>query len=434
MIDYVTKPKLGSCLEMTKFGFRILFVLHVFFIVFLFSMISVSAQSVGTVANSKNSAEIILSVIFAFTAVVGIALFMLFGTEKRISLTEEYCPPEGMSPAEASYILNGQSKAFADIPSLIIYWANEGYLSINNVSKAGTDELECIKLKDSDAAMKTDEKLIFEKLFHGQQSVSFTNLKEHFSIKQGGVNAAFTRMFRRSATSLITRESTIAAAVCALLAVLCVGILPACATVIQKSDLVAGIFGEIFALLITGCFCIILRYFRTAKKKWLGGCIAVYCVFLLVIAWIFHFTPAAVMACAAAAECGLLAAFMKRHTKQGSELLAKLLGLKEFMTTAEKGRLTTIVQEKPSLFFTLLPFAYALGVADKWAIQFENIVVAKPVWYNSNTYGIFSTIYFTSIFNRIIAGNQIGRNAFAISAFASNNGFQTGSCPRGGPR
>lgn len=417
---------------MTKFGFKTRIVLQALFILCLFSMISAHAESVSGAASSINSSDTILTVIFAAAVIVGFLLFVLFGTEKRINPTEENSPPEGLSPVEASSILNGQGKAL-DIALFISNWANKGYLSINNVSEGGTEELELVKRKDADNAMTPYEKRMFEEIFSGQKNVPFTNLKEQFNLKLGKVSATLSRMIKGSAKGLFTRGSTIAAIACTLFAALSIGILPVYTAVIQHSDLVAGIVGGILALLITVCFCSVLRYFRTMNKKWFFYCIAVYIVYLLFVAVMFVLRPVALMACVEAAVCGILSAFIKKHTDWGRDLIAKMLGLATFMTTSDQGRIETHVQENPSLFYNLLPFAYAFGIADIWAGQFENIPIAKPDWYTSDAVGEFNPVYFTKLFDQLTVGKQIFTNGIAITAYASNTGFQPGGNPHGGP-
>ena len=64
----------------------------------------------------------------------------------------------------------------------------------------------------------------------------------------------------------------------------------------------------------------------------------------------------------------LLTIIMKKRTKQGGEWLAKLIGFKEFIDKAEKDRIRVLVEQNPSYFYNVLPYAYVLGVTDKWAI------------------------------------------------------------------
>lgn len=58
-----------------------------------------------------------------------------------------------------------------------------------------------------------------------------------------------------------------------------------------------------------------------------------------------------------------------------------------FLETAEKEKLEQLVFEDPKYFYDILPYAYVLGVSDKWIKKFESIAVAPPQWYRgANAY------------------------------------------------
>ncbi len=103
----------------------------------------------------------------------------------------------------------------------------------------------------------------------------------------------------------------------------------------------------------------------------------------------------------------LLTIIMHKHTKQGKEWLAKIIGFKEFIDKTEKDRILVLVEQNPSYFYNVLPYAYVLGVTDKWAKKFEGIGVAPPTWYHGY-YGVsaFSTIMFTSLISRSMTSFQ----------------------------
>ena len=64
------------------------------------------------------------------------------------------------------------------------------------------------------------------------------------------------------------------------------------------------------------------------------------------------------------------------------------------METAEKERLEALVYENPSYFYNILPFAYVLGVSDKWIKNFEGIAMEPPRWYYGYDYSPMTMYYF----------------------------------------
>jgi uncharacterized membrane protein len=81
----------------------------------------------------------------------------------------------------------------------------------------------------------------------------------------------------------------------------------------------------------------------------------------------------------------LAVVYMQQRTKKSIELMGRLLGLKNFIETAELDRINMLVEENPNYFFNVLPYAYVMGLTDKWAKNFEKINVTKPIWYTSRS-------------------------------------------------
>jgi Predicted membrane protein (DUF2207). len=399
----------------------------------LFGTMSASAQNVGYtgLTPAKNENELILTAIFGLAAIAGVVLFILFGLDKKVRPTVEVKPPDRITPAEAGFILDEHIRA-ADIPSLILYWANRGYLLINTVCEAGTDELEFIKLKNADACMKPYEKLIFDRLFDNRSSVALADVKGNFNVRLSKAKAEFAHSFNAPSTRFFTRSGTVSAIICGFLAGLCTGVMPIFNAISYNLNTAVGVMLGIFAFIVTACFCAFLKFSadKTANGKKFGIRTILYIVVLLIMSGLWGFTVTAILSSASAAVCGIAAALSKKHTRPGREMLGKLLGLKLFIATASKGRIELLFKENPSLFYDVLPFAFVLGVADKWAMQFENLAIAKPSWYKNSAPGLFNSVYFTNFIRSSMGKNKNGGNSFAIGAFAASKGLQGGSRTR----
>lgn len=66
--------------------------------------------------------------------------------------------------------------------------------------------------------------------------------------------------------------------------------------------------------------------------------------------------------------------WMPHRTPKGSQLLARALGFREFIRTAEAGRMEMAEQE--NLFVAYLPYAVVFGAVDKWAEAFSGLGTA----------------------------------------------------------
>ena len=90
--------------------------------------------------------------------------------------------------------------------------------------------------------------------------------------------------------------------------------------------------------------------------------------------------------------------FSPAKTPKGVQTKEYLLGLKEYLMIAEKDRLLfhNAPEKKPEVFEKLLPYAMALGVADIWAKEFEDIYKTPPSWYSGGDVSHFGAVGFMS--------------------------------------
>ncbi len=139
---------------------------------------------------------------------------------------------------------------------------------------------------------------------------------------------------------------------------------------------------------------------------------------------------------------GFLVAIFNNFTKKGKELQEELLGLKMYISTAEKDRINYLnaPARTPELFERLLPYAMVLGVVDIWADQFKNIYTQPPEWYqgdwnNFNTYYFVNSIHhassnFTSTMTSTPPSTSGGGGSFG--GFGGGGGFSGGGGGGGG--
>ena len=117
-------------------------------------------------------------------------------------------------------------------------------------------------------------------------------------------------------------------------------------------------------------------------------------------------------------SCIIAASFafvMPRRTSEGVAMREHILGLKRYLSVAEKDRLEFLnaPEKNPERFEKLLPYAIALGVEKEWAKQFQDIYKTNPSWYSDpQAAGVFNSIYFV---------NSLGsfRSNFSSAAMAS---------------
>jgi hypothetical protein len=77
----------------------------------------------------------------------------------------------------------------------------------------------------------------------------------------------------------------------------------------------------------------------------------------------------------------LFAPFMRARTVFGAQLLGRLRAFQTFMLISENSRIRLLAKNDPSAFVRLLPYTMVLGVADKWAEAFQDLIKEAPNWY-----------------------------------------------------
>jgi hypothetical protein len=147
-------------------------------------------------------------------AAAGTGLWMSMGRKKQIFPTVEFYPPQGLTSADAGYLIDGRVDYF-DITSLIIYWADKGYLSIaeKEVKKIfGTKKVFTLtKLKDIPDDSLDYEKEMFEGMFYMGDGIRVRTdqLENRFyqvgervkkQIKSSFEDSEETRIFKRTNT------------------------------------------------------------------------------------------------------------------------------------------------------------------------------------------------------------------------------------------
>ena len=137
------------------------------------------------------------------------------------------------------------------------------------------------------------------------------------------------------------------------------------------------------------------------------------------------------------------AIIMKRPTMRGQKLLGEIIGFKDYLEIAEKDELDlrNPPEKTPQLFEAYLPFALALGVDQRWAEKFADVLSAvrqpggsayQPSWYNGslNTMNLSAaTSQLSSSLNSAIASSVAPPGS---SSGGGGGGFSGGGGGGGG--
>lgn len=317
-----------------------------------------------------------------------IAIWHKHGRDKKVVKVVEFYPPEGMNSLEIAYWYRGAATQ-TDVVPLMIELANEGYININQSEKKklmGKRDFIIERVKDYDG---NDEckRLFFRGLFRYGNAKYTTkkDLEERFYTYADQILAIVSNDKNRkeiySAKSLSMR-----------ILGWCISILSGAASVFISTQIFDG-YEKYFAALIG--------------------------VVIAIVSFAVSF-------------------LIRQRTDRGHELLQKITGFKMFLESAEKERLEMLVEENPSYYYDILPYAYVLGVSDVWTKNFEDIVIPPPNWYSGTT--AFERVTFWHFMNHtmrtatasMVSTPQSSSGGYSGGGISGGGGFSGGGFSGGG--
>ena len=129
---------------------------------------------------------------------------------------------------------------------------------------------------------------------------------------------------------------------------------------------------------------------------------------------------------------------LKAPTLLGRKIMDKIAGFKMYLGVAEKDRLYSVKEpyKTPELFESFLPYALALGVENKWAEKFSDILSSidkestayKPAWYSGVSWSTLGAAGFASS----LSGSLSSTISSSSTAPGSSSGGGGGSSGGGG--
>ena len=379
---------------------------------------------------------------------IAFLLWVAFGNDKKVFPTVEFYPPDDMTPAEAGYIIDGTTDD-KDVISLLIYWADKGCLEIIEHSK---DDIDLRRLKELPDNARRFEKNLFAALFVKGDTVSISSLKYTFYPKMLAAKTGVTNFFESSdKRRVFTKKSKKARGLMGLLTMLPIALGMFMFVYFSTAEFwtAAFVVAATCAAISIPVFMLVRlleRWRSTERGKKIAKLIfsfillgVVFLIYIIGMPIIFDTIKQefSILVTQVSAVSTLLmmwlTAIMRKRTDQGSSWYGKLLGFKEFIEKAEKDRILRLVEENPSYFYSVLPYAYVLGVTNKWAKKFEDINVEQPGWYRGySPMNMFTTMYFVNSISRNMSQIQNVATSKPSSGGGSSGGFSGGGFSGGG--
>jgi uncharacterized membrane protein len=119
---------------------------------------------------------------------------------------------------------------------------------------------------------------------------------------------------------------------------------------------------------------------------------------------------------------------MPKRTMEGTEILSKILGFKEFLQRTEKDKIQRADQQ--DIFERMLPYAICLGMSAKWAKKFDGLYTQPPQWFAGNYGGIFVYDHFIHDLDNSLS--RMGSSFYSSPQRVSSGGGFSGGGGSGG--
>ena len=354
---------------------------------------------------------------FGFLLII-ILMWFKFGKDTKAVEVLEFYPPDNLNSAEIAYFYNGKISS-KDITSLLVYLANKGYLVIDDIKKS------IRKLREYDGTNEI-EKMFMDGLFNSNgNEVSISSLKNSFYIV---VNKIKKKMKKEYKKRVFDSSSLIAELISAFMITISIVVVIGRQYIFDIINLEPSLVFAIVMLVFMSVFIIfhigtilfavgaiviglVVGLFSDTKERSLGitvfmlflifmfvsillpGIIGIIDIIKVISPYLDAWDSVVKLGCVAIIIMIIFAIVMDKRTKYGREILGRIKGFKNFLETAEKDRIESLVMDNPMYFYNILPYTYVLGVTNKWIEKFESIAYEPVNWYigssRINSYRMF---------------------------------------------
>ncbi|MDR1816510.1 MAG: DUF2207 domain-containing protein [Clostridiales Family XIII bacterium] len=366
----------------------------------------------------------LLRILCVVPAAAALALWFLFGRDRRLVRPVEFYPPEGLPSGEIGYLVDGRVQP-RDMLSMILWWASRGYLTIEETSKG---QFTLTRRTVLPSGVKSYQSILFGALFGTRDEVALGSPSSSLATKLQQAQKALINDYKGDVTrNLYTRQSRVAAGVCYALACVPIVAFLACMAMVGSGSNVLGSVGSssggitfqwfyavIWPVMLQGIWigvtiALVGKRARGARSAGGGGkgaaialSVVVFAV-AIIVGFVTGDVADAVFVGVASVIASVCAVIALQRTEFYDGILDRILGFKDFIKAAEVDRMEKLFDQDPQYYFKTLPYAWVFGLSDIWAKKFEAMITEPPDWYRGYYGGAsdFHTIYMIHSLGRL---------------------------------
>lgn len=338
--------------------------------------------------------KILLFAIPLAFSVISLILWLKYGKDNKVFKTIEYYPPEGFNSAEIGFLYKGKAYE-SDVCSLLIHLANKGYLRIDEVTQGNgivsyLKMFNLIKLKEYNEK-NSEERFFFNELFeNGKIEIIHYNLYNKFYKTIDGI---LSNMNTKEKINNVIEKSSLKAKVLIIIMVIITSFMTIIIPTILYSNinsLTSSVFvtllyipfySFVFMKKISIYFRIIMGGFLVFHSFGMFSSLplkeAITNDYVLLMGFIFGLVSTLFMI-----FCSKIS---PKRTAYGNEIYGKIISFRSFILKADKLKLEELAMQNPMYFYDMIPYAYALGLLNKWINNFKGINLQPPIWHNNDS-------------------------------------------------
>ncbi|MBR2188199.1 MAG: DUF2207 domain-containing protein [Eubacterium sp.] len=348
-------------------------------------------------------------VLLTAAPVITAVLWILFGRDPEVVETVEFEPPQGMTPAEAGYAVDGTADD-GDLSAMLLYFAEKGWLKLMKDDAAKKRKrFIAIYRKDPDPDEKQFVHTLFSGLFKEPKTKTVDGQEEKVIFLHDmpedyarTINKAKKELAssQEAALPLYTKQSRAARKagnllLAALIFITAVAGFRARGSIEGKATYYAAFL--LLAGLAVGARLVMMSFekWRSRKKSTNVSSMAIGLALLCVVAAVpgyslgvgYHRMWLAGMLLISFFVTLFFTTVMLSRSEESAALQGRLLGFRGFIENAEYERIRLLSESDPEYFFHILPYAMVFDLSVAWAEHFTNIQVRQPDWYMTGNPG-----------------------------------------------
>lgn len=381
----------------------------------------------------------ILCIIFVIILVI-----MKSGRNKPV-VTVEFYPPDGITPADASYIASAKISA-KQMTSLILYWASAGCVKIN--LDETNNPVSITKIKQLPSTAKGYEKEIFDQMF--LQSSTYILSKYDYELARKfnqGANDVKNILGDRYTTK--SKLNVFLIGVVAWLPILWLTILT---YIIRAGDdfMAQLIMANLYILIMFWLTWMVRRNvinsYKLKNKNWFRILNVLILTLYYLLSFVsyssqldpwglryYAFVPFIVFMLLAVDVFGIGNTVLQINDSL-RENYGKLIGFKNNIIKVEYEKMQMLLKEDPEYFYHILPYAYAFDITDEFVKNFEGLTILPNDSYSGMAIlhmHMMTRSLTHSVARTIIPSSSSGRSGGGFSG-GGGGGFSGGGSGGGG--